>query len=87
VSGKKEKGLVRILRSQTRHGIIHGSGRKIKKGSGRIKKGEGDVRWGGTLLLTRVVVDRSVSGSRRPPAPVAVVAAFESCSRCERNVV
>jgi hypothetical protein len=64
VSGKKEKGPVRVLRSQTRHGTIHGSGRKIKKGRGRMKKGEEDVRWGGTLLLTRIVVVRSVSGSR-----------------------
>jgi hypothetical protein len=44
------------------------------------------------LLLTRVVVVRSVPGSRRlppAPAPVAVVAAFESCMltmRTERGV-
>jgi hypothetical protein len=42
------------------------------------------------LLLTCVVVVRSVPGSRRPPVPVAVVAAFESCMltmRIVRNVV
>jgi hypothetical protein len=40
VSGKKEKGLVRVLRSQTLS-PIHGGGRKIKKGRGRMKKARG----------------------------------------------
>ena len=42
-----------------------------------------------TLLLTRVVIVRSVPGSRRPPVPVAVVAIFEFCMltmRTERGV-
>jgi hypothetical protein len=47
VSGKKEKGLARVLRSQTlsQHGTKHGSGRKMKKGrTGWMKKGEGDEK-------------------------------------------
>lgn len=55
------------------------------------ENGKGDKRGAPALLLTRVVVVRSVPGSRRPPAPaparppppapVGVVAlvAFESC--------
>jgi hypothetical protein len=71
-----------------------------KRGKGKDEEGRGG---GGApaLLLTRVVVVRSVPGSRRPPAPapaparpplpapVGLVAAFESCMltmRTERGV-
>src|SRR5258707_11364351 len=76
--------------------------RERKKDEEGKKKGKDGVGGGGgvapALLLTRVVVVRSVPGSRRPPAlappapgpgPVAAVAAFESCTltmRTERGV-
>jgi hypothetical protein len=46
-SGKKKKGLARVLRSQ--HGtILHGSGRKMQKG--RRGRGEEEEEGGTTIL-------------------------------------
>jgi hypothetical protein len=64
----------------SQHGTIHGERKKdIRKGRrGRLKKDEGK-EWHQHNRLPVVVVVQPVPGSRQPPTPVEVVAAFESC--------
>ena len=86
VSGRKKKGLARVLQSQTHH-----TRERKKDEEGKEGKDEEGNSTTVLVLLTNAVIVRSVPLLcllQRPPR-VAVVAAFESClltMRTERGV-